>query len=80
MAHSLSAHTSRKAAFTRLCVLLAGLALGTLLTACGNRGPLYLPDQDPAEVTSDAAIQASENEEDDDPRRRDSQDIESEWP
>lgn len=31
----------------RLCALLLAAAL---LAACGNRGPLYLPDQPPADT------------------------------
>lgn len=81
MPHSLSARTRRIAVVARLCALSLLPAAALLLNACGNRGPLYLPDEDPDAITADDAIEASADEdEDDDPRRRSSEDIESDWP
>jgi len=80
MPHSLSACTARIAVLTRLCVLLAGLLAGFALTACGNRGPLYLPDQDAAATAGQAAGQADEDEEEDDRVPHDTESSESGWP
>jgi predicted small lipoprotein YifL len=39
--------------------LTAGLVLALLLAACGQKGPLYLPDKKPAAVTPPAAAPAA---------------------
>ncbi|MEE4173156.1 MAG: lipoprotein [Xanthomonadales bacterium] len=53
------------------------LLLALLVTACGNRGPLYLPDAEqaaspaPVETTeTSAASDVMENEDDEDEKRR----------
>lgn len=46
---------------TQSLALLLMLALGTaLLAACGQKGPLFLPDADPPAVESQGAAEAAE--------------------
>jgi predicted small lipoprotein YifL len=40
---------------TRPLVLLAGAALLAMLGGCGQKGPLYLPEKNPAVITPPAA-------------------------
>ena len=46
--------------------LLPVLALSALLAACGQRGPLYLPDEPAPPAPAPAASGADEAEEDED--------------
>lgn len=45
----------------RRLIILVGLTLVLLTAGCGNKGPLYLPE-DGAEPVQDAAAQADEKD------------------
>jgi predicted small lipoprotein YifL len=70
MPHSLSARKARTAPPGTLGGLLLALACTLGISACGNRGPLYLPDAPEPVVASPDAEMGDDLQDDPDERPR----------